>query len=1043
MKRVVSLAIAAIAGQLVAGTYTWTGASGDNDYSKPGNWDPASVPGESDDVVIDGAAVTWSGTHRIPNTLTLLNGASLEIGNEIQFGNTGVNPIIYGGTVRGGLVAAQSSGASLTLSDAALISSTTGNNGFWQNGASYLNFTDGESRSASYTYQTSLAAGTDPFWFFSHAKGGGTTTTSPCIRYNGQIIDRDAYDDNFQSRDNGDGTCTLYFKPYSANVIRLPAASAIGETYGTISATVTRAEEGAIIYALWGTTAGDPADVSTWAGSDSLGEAQSETAFSKVLSGLEPETDVYFAFALLVGGEVVASTAVASFQPSAYTAKFLGTVSTAANVAANWRDGVVPTSSDTILIAADCDWGTMGGSANLSLQNWNVTVDGAALRLNGEVNRTGAATIRNGSLSASVFVGSGTPIEVRGSDMISTTTRGDITRGFYSNAPFFNFHSGDACSYTYHYNGENAPAEADEFAALFTQGRILVDGTVLTDSSRVSFLIDTENSTVKVTLLESEVEASFAAASAAAVNGLSATLSVTVEVGGGRALYVLTGSSPDSMTAEQVAAEATDNTTYTYVATGAEGTAVYWQFRLGEADDGLLDTTSPQSFFAMESGNLWTGATSGSASIPGNWSKGHVPTAQEPVYVVAEFAKNDLQWDISNATVASWRQIGNAVVYINGATNDMLTITGNAELGGGYWTHGGPSDDPSTILNVMIGGDLTIAAGAAIQAGTGVPNDAAQRARGFTRAHGPGYLREAGGSHAGEGAHIPAADFTQVSTYGSILEPMSYGSGGWGDNENYAGGGVIKLAVAGTLTVNGTICSRGFGYAQAAEANIGGAGSGGTVNITAAALVGSGRIDANGGNNGLYGPGSGGRVKVALTGSSAAFSGFSGTIEALGGSLQNVTQADNYDLSPGAGGTVCLVEPGLDPAVKVYNVWRYGENPTTWRVATDENALPSATHLPARQMGDSTSALKRSNWELSGNGSIRLTKDVQIASLSLASSDGTQIVYTDGFKLTTPMLVVNGSRFRSGTYTAETNPEFIKGDGSIVVGGSGFILMIR
>ena len=142
VKKIVSIAIAAIAGQLFAGTYTWTGASGNNDYSKPGNWDPASVPGESDDVVIDGAAVTWSGTHRIPNTLTLLNGASLEIGNEIQFGNTGVNPIIYGGTVRGGLVAAQSSGASLTLSDAALISSTTENNGFWQNGASYLNFTD-------------------------------------------------------------------------------------------------------------------------------------------------------------------------------------------------------------------------------------------------------------------------------------------------------------------------------------------------------------------------------------------------------------------------------------------------------------------------------------------------------------------------------------------------------------------------------------------------------------------------------------------------------------------------------------------------------------------------------------------------------------------------------------------------------------------------------------------------------------------------------------------------------------------------------------
>jgi hypothetical protein len=87
--------------------------------------------------------------------------------------------------------------------------------------------------------------------------------------------------------------------------------------------------------------------------------------------------------------------------------------------------------------------------------------------------------------------------------------------------------------------------------------------------------------------------------------------------------------------------------------------------------------------------------------------------------------------------------------------------------------------------------------------------------------------------------------------------------------------------------------------------------------------------------------------------------------------------------------------------------------------------------------------LKHTKWELSGHGAIRLTRDVQIASLSLAAADGTQKVYTDGFKLTTPALVVNGSRFRSGTYTAETNPEFIVGDGSVTVGGSGFVVFVR
>ena len=299
-----------------------------------------------------------------------------------------------------------------------------------------------------------------------------------------------------------------------------------------------------------------------------------------------------------------------------------------------------------------------------------------------------------------------------------------------------------------------------------------------------------------------------------------------------------------------------------------------------------------------------------------------------------------------------------------------------------------------------------------------------------------GFRADAGGSHAGDGGH--ATNMTGFVSYGSILDPLSWGSGAPGDGNAYAGGGVVKLVVGGTLANDGIIASRGFGYALEGF----GSGSGGSVNITAGALAGSGAIDANGGNNGLLGPGSGGRVKVALTGANASFAGFSGTIEAIGGSMQNQTQADTRDISPAAAGTVCLsTAADTAPTVRVHNEFHYGNGPATWRVATDPDAVPSATHLPGMQNHDSPAALKRTRWELSGHGAVRLTSDVMVASLALASGDGTQMVYTDGFKLTTPTLSVNGVKLH-GVYT-KGNAAWVAGDGSVTVGGSGFLVFVR
>ena len=87
---------------LNADTITWTGGAGTDDYATAGNWDLNRAPAETDDVVIDGAAVTVAGNYRIPLSLTMLNGASWVIGGEVWFGNNNVeHPAIYGGTVSG------------------------------------------------------------------------------------------------------------------------------------------------------------------------------------------------------------------------------------------------------------------------------------------------------------------------------------------------------------------------------------------------------------------------------------------------------------------------------------------------------------------------------------------------------------------------------------------------------------------------------------------------------------------------------------------------------------------------------------------------------------------------------------------------------------------------------------------------------------------------------------------------------------------------------------------------------------------------------
>lgn len=508
------------------------------------------------------------------------------------------------------------------------------------------------------------------------------------------------------------------------------------------------------------------------------------------------------------------------------------------------------------------------------------------------------------------------------------------------------------------------------------------------------------------------------------------------------------GTATDSQTISDSIALVRGNKYYVALAAATEDIVVWASF----ARNDVFALTEPGAPY-----NVWKATVSDDSRVDGNWSLGHVPTVDEIVFVYDNFVdrgENHMVWYPETAAqVGGWEQPANFAnndFYVNfrTTTNSALVVTGNVSIAGGTWTHEYQHVLDGAAVNVEVRGNLTLGQGAYIH--TGLANNGSRPggiSTGYTRGEGPGYLRTAGGSYAGEGGHI--TNTTGFVSYGSILSPLFYGSGGWGDKSFYAGGGIVKLAVGGALTVNGTVAARGFGYPIWGAEVVGGAGSGGSINITAASLAGSGTIDANGGSNGGYGPGSGGRVKVALTGTGADFTSFTGTIQANGGGMQNDTDAAAYDISPAAAGTVCLVTAAADPVVKVDNVFRYANGTPTWRKPAGESIYP-ATHLPAMQDYDALPTLKKTRWELSNHGAIRLTRDVQIAALSLAAGDATQKVFLDGHTLTVTALMVGGRRI-GGTHTAAELNTLLGADvfvdaaatGSVICGQQGFTVIVR
>jgi hypothetical protein len=168
----------------------------------------------------------------------------------------------------------------------------------------------------------------------------------------------------------------------------------------------------------------------------------------------------------------------------------------------------------------------------------------------------------------------------------------------------------------------------------------------------------------------------------------------------------------------------------------------------------------------------------------------------------------------------------------------------------------------------------------------------------------------AGGGFGGTGGH--GLGSIVGDGYGSFRAPNHLGSPGGKATSTTgsaggSGGGLVRLTVAGTLTLDGTIAAKG----NDGVAN-GGGGSGGTVRIQTGTLAGNGgRIDVRGGQgNGNGGCGGGGRAALSYSIDSYTGGIFSLKIDSEGGF--------NCGTKAGGAGTVLLTN-GASDILKIAN----------------------------------------------------------------------------------------------------------------------------
>jgi len=265
----------------------------------------------------------------------------------------------------------------------------------------------------------------------------------------------------------------------------------------------------------------------------------------------------------------------------------------------------------------------------------------------------------------------------------------------------------------------------------------------------------------------------------------------------------------------------------------------------------------------------WNGGTSGEWSNPANWTGG-LPANGDDVKITdsgqavilrsSSPSLASLTLGTNTLTVTNWT----TVIY---ATNMTIQNGGKVTL-------------PLAFKTTQMSNRVYIAcSNFTINAGGQIDVDY----KGYYPWYGPGCPGNGGAyywpgaSHGGRGGKGADGNVWAKDPCGSASAPLWPGSGGGSYNDagrqagSGRGGGAVRIQASGTVTVDGTISSRG---GPTATDNLSAGGAGGSVYITCNTFGGAatGLIRVDGGNStvaALSGGGAGGRIAVSYQSVSA------------------------------------------------------------------------------------------------------------------------------------------------------------------------------
>ena len=303
------------------------------------------------------------------------------------------------------------------------------------------------------------------------------------------------------------------------------------------------------------------------------------------------------------------------------------------------------------------------------------------------------------------------------------------------------------------------------------------------------------------------------------------------------------------------------------------------------------------------------------------------------------------------------------------------------------------------------------------------------------------YLRAVRGGYIATGAETPggtlaschggtrAATTTASRSYDSFFHPRHPGAFGVDNGLVNVGGGAIRLAVGGTLTLDGVAIAT-------PSVNNNRCGAAGSIDITAARLEGAGRIEANGNSRNYTAAdsssaGGGGRVAVRLTGAGATFSdAWIPKINAKGYYSSKITA----EFSSSAGSVYLQTKEQGE-----------GAGTIIVRNTGDTANNVAVTELPSLKAGGEKDDFRKASLSVEAAAHVQLFADLKMKSLDMATGTSFDL---NGHTFTVARATLNGTQLAPGTYAASDSAvsDFIadSGDGGLfVIQGDETMLLFR